>query len=538
MAKRAPLPDLSAQSLAVRCARLQLQAEATLEINRTICNAEDLDELLMLIAERCRALLQCEVAGFALLQDQEPHIAWRAWSGCRTDYRNVVFPKRGGIAGRAMSGRRPVMLHDLNKRKDAAAEFPISFAEGLRSVLGVPLEIMNSPSGCLMIGYRSLHDFTPDEIDLLCSFASQAAIAVENARLYETLRSEQARLESVVQSINEGLVLVGLDERLAYVNRQARALLHLGDDEPLGLDPAGFFERIALKSTDPPGVRDELLKLDGTPSGFPTLDVQLAGSPAVAIRLTRFVVFDSKGEHLGRGFLCRDVTLERQVDAMKSEVISLVSHELRTPLALIRGYASALLDGTKSRSPSLRREYLTTIDNESSRLDELVRKLTDVSKLDQGLFDLDMHDVDPVALLRAVVGRWRKASQRTFTLRVEEKFATVRLDRKRIEQVLDNLLSNAVKYSPQDSTIALAIERENDSVVFSVADRGPGIPAEQRQRVFERFFRAQTRGRKRDGSGLGLYIARGIVGAHGGRIWLDSKIARGTTVFFSVPSTR
>lgn len=538
MAKRAPLPDINAQSLAVRCARLQLQAEATLEINRTICNAEDLDELLMLIAERCRALLQCEVAGFALLQDQEPHIAWRAWSGCRTDYRNVVFPKRGGIAGRAMSGRRPVMLHDLNKRKDAAAEFPISFAEGLRSVLGVPLEIMNSPSGCLMIGYRSLHDFTPDEIDLLCSFASQAAIAVENARLYETLRSEQARLESVVQSINEGLVLVGLDERLAYVNRQARALLHLGEDEPLGLDPAGFFERIALKSTDPPGVRDELLKLDGTPSGFPTLDVQLAGSPAVAIRLTRFVVFDSKGEHLGRGFLCRDVTLERQVDAMKSEVISLVSHELRTPLALIRGYASALLDGTKSRSPSLRREYLTTIDNESSRLDELVRKLTDVSKLDQGLFDLDMHDVDPVALLRAVVGRWRKASQRTFTLRAEEKFATVRLDRKRIEQVFDNLLSNAVKYSPQDSAIALAVERENDSVVFSVADRGPGIPAEQRQRVFERFFRAQTRGRKRDGSGLGLYIARGIVGAHGGRIWLDSKIARGTTVFFSVPSTR
>ncbi len=512
-------------------------AEATLEINRRICNTDDLDELLMLIAERCRDLLQCEVAGFALLQEQEPHIAWRAWSGCRTDYRNVVFPKRGGIAGRAMSTRRPVMLHDLNRRKDAASEFPISFAEGLRSVLGVPLEIMNAPSGCLMIGYRHIHDFTPDEIDTLCSFASQAAIAVENARLYERLRSEQARLESVVQSINEGLVLVGLDERLAYVNRQARALLRLAEDESLGLDLAGFFERIAHESTEPSGVRDELFKLDAIVSGFPTVDVQLSGSPAVAIRLTRFVVYDSKGERLGRGFLCRDVTLERQADAMKSEVISLVSHELRTPLALIRGYASALLDGTKSRGAALRREYLTTIDTESSRLDELVRKLTDVSKLDQGLFDLDMHDVDPVALVRAVVGRWRKAtSQRTFTLRAEEKLGAVRIDRKRIEQVLDNLLSNAVKYSPQDSAIALGVELHQDSVVFSVTDRGPGIPAEQRQRVFERFFRAHVRGRKRDGSGLGLYIARGIVSAHGGRIWLDSKSARGTTVFFSVPS--
>ena len=537
MAKPTPLPDLTAQSLAVRCARLQQQAEATLEINRRICNTDDLDELLMLIAESCRNLLQCEVAGFALLQEQEPHIAWRAWSGCRTDYRNVVFPKRGGIAGRAMSSRRPVMLHDLNKRKDAASEFPISFSEGLRSVLGVPLEIMNAPSGCLMIGFRHIHDFTPDEIDTLCSFASQAAIAVENARLYESLRSEQARLESVVQSINEGLVLVGLDERLAYVNRQARELLRLGDEEPLGLDLAGFFEHIALDATDPPGVRKELFKLDAIVSGFPTVDVQLSGSPAVAIRLTRFVVYDSKGERLGRGFLCRDVTLERQADAMKSEVISLVSHELRTPLALIRGYASALLDGTKSRSAALRREYLTTIDTESSRLDELVSKLTDVSKLDQGLFDLDMHDVDPVALVRAVVGRWRKAtSERTFTLRAEDKLGAVRIDRKRIEQVFDNLLSNAVKYSPQESAIALGVEQHQDSIVFSVTDRGPGIPAEQRQRVFERFFRAQVRGRKRDGSGLGLYIARGIVSAHGGRIWLDSKTARGTTVFFSVPS--
>src|SRR5580658_6695724 len=149
MAKRTPVSD-TAHSLAVRCTRLQLQAEATLEINRRICNTDDLDELLMLIAERCRDLLQCEVAGFALLQEQEPHIAWRAWSGCRTDYRNVIFPKRGGIAGRAMSSRRPVMLHDLNRRKDAASEFPISFAVFCLNKKSVPLEIINAPNDCMI----------------------------------------------------------------------------------------------------------------------------------------------------------------------------------------------------------------------------------------------------------------------------------------------------------------------------------------------------------------------------------------------------
>lgn len=385
-----------------------MQAEATLEINRMICNAQDLDQLLILIAERCRALLQCEVAGFALVQQQpRPHIDWRAWSGCSTEYHDVVFPKRGGLAGRVLSSGKPVMLHDLKQRKDAASEFPISFAEGLRSVLGVPLQIMNAPSGCLMIGYRTVHDFTSDELDALGSFAAQAAIAVENARLY----------------------------------------------------------------------------------------------------------------------------------ARKTELISLISHELRTPLALIRGCASSLLDRTKARAPALRREYLATIDSESARLAELVQKLTDVSKLDQGVFDLEMHDVEPRALARAVVARWHKAvPKRRFALRLHSTVQVVRLDRKRIGQVLDNLLSNAVKYSPDDAPITVGVEQTSDSVVFSVADRGPGIPEEEHQRVFERFFRAPAGRRKRDGSGLGLYIARGIVGAHGGRIWLDAEVPGGTTVCFSLPA--
>ncbi|MGH7684644.1 MAG: GAF domain-containing protein, partial [Vulcanimicrobiaceae bacterium] len=433
----------------------------------------------MLIAERCRQLLRCDVAGFALVQDQSPKFVWRAWSGCRTDYPDVIFPERGGIAGRAMSTGRPVIIEDLRKRKNAAAEFPISFAEGLRSVLGVPLQIMDAPSGCLMIGYRSVHHFTAEEIDALTSFASQAAIAVENARLYESLRGERARLESVVQSINEGLVLVDLDERVVYMNRQARALLRLDDAEPLGESVQHFIGRIARQSTEPSGTLVEMLELDRTGSGFPTLDVPLSGSPAVMVRFTRFAVFDSHGSRRGRGYLCRDVTFEKHVDEMKSEVISLVSHELRTPLALIRGYASALLDRSKARSLSLRREYLETIDLESLRLDELVRKLTDISKLDQGIFELDVHDVDPATLLRSVVARWRKATpDRRLSLSGDARGALVSVDRKRIEQVLDNLLSNAVRYSRKDAAIAVGLAPDGDSIVFSVHNRGRGIPPE------------------------------------------------------------
>lgn len=534
-ARPARVSSADALSLATRCARLQLQAEITAEISKMICSAQDLDQLLMLIADRCRDLLHCDVAGFALLQEQQPKILWRAWSGCHSGYRDVIFPKRGGIAGRAMSTRRPVMVHDLQKRKDAASEFPISFAEGLRSVLGVPLEMLNAPSGCLMIGYRSVHDFTAEDIDALTSFASQAAIAVENARLYDSLRSERARLESVVQSINEGLVLVDLEDRIAYLNRQAVVLLRLGQGECIGETVQSFIGRMARESTDAARVLPELLDLDRTSNGFPTLDVPLAGSPSITIRFTRFVVYDSRGERLGRGYLCRDVTSERQVDTMKSEVISLVSHELRTPLALIRGYASALLDGSKARSESLRSEYLATIDAESSRLDDLVRKLTDISKLDQGIFELDAHDTDPSSLLESVAARWRKVCDRSFLLQSGLNVSAILLDRKRIEQVLDNLVSNAVKYSPSDTDVTLGVREDGDGVVFWVSDRGPGIPAAQRERVFARFYRGAIGKRNGEGSGLGLYIARGIVNAHRGRIWLDSDESGGTTVFFYLP---
>ena len=526
-------PALNGASLESRCARLQRQAEVTLEINRTICALQELDPLLMLIAERCRELLQCDVAGFALVNEKTRTFEWRAWSGCRTDYRDVVFPKRGGIAGRAMSTRRPIVLADLNKRRNAASEFPISFAEGLRSVLGVPLQIMDAPSGCLMIGYRSVHAFTGEETDALTSFASQAAIAVESARLYESLRSERARLESVVQSINEGLVLIDLNDRVLYMNHQATALLRLAEGECCGQSVQAFVGRVARESTDPAKILVALLELDRTASGFPTLDVHLSGSPAVTLRLTRFVVYDAIGARLGRGYSCRDVTVEKHVDEMKSEVISLVSHELRTPLALIRGYASALRDGSKARSAALRKEYLETIDTESLRLDELVRKLTDISKLDQGVFELDFRDVDPSALLRATVARWRKAVPERRFLLDSTPDLLVRIDRKRIEQVLDNLISNAVRYSRKESPIRLGLQAERDAIVVSVNNRGRSIAPAQRERVFERFYRG--RGTNGEGSGLGLYIARGIVSAHGGRIWLDSDEPNGTTVYFTLP---
>jgi len=522
----------------VKSARSDAQAGATLEITRAICSVPILDELLTLIAERCRELLACEVVGFALLEERAKTIVWRAMCGCRTEtHKRVTYHPSDGVAGRAISTGGPIVVHDfLTDGGIDPREFPISFAEGLRSVVGVPLEIDKRPRGCLMIGYRSVHEFTSDEIDTLTSFSLQAAIAVENAQLYERVRREQARLESVVQSINEGLVLLDLEDRVVYVNRNACVLFRTN---PLALTGATCDElvgRLAEHSTSPSDMRAKLAQLAASSAEFPAVDLEIAESPTLNLRLTHFYVYDAGGERLGRGYLCRDVTFEKQVDAMKTEVIAHVSHEIKTPLASIRGYASALLDGSRNRTRALEIDYLKMIDTESTRLDDLVCNLTDVSKLDAGVLFLERHEISPAYLLRSVVARWRKANpERRFRVVCDEHIAPVLIDRRRIAQVLDNVLSNAVKYSPVDSLISLALCERPDAVVFSIADRGAGIPRAQRERVFERFYRVQARRREGDGSGLGLFISRGIVVAHGGEISLQSRIGEGTTVVFSLP---
>lgn len=528
-----------ARAAQAQAEKLRLQAAATLEINREICSVQDLDQLLNLVSERCRDLLLCEVAGFALREEGATTIVWRAMTGCTTEtYRNVVFPETGGVAGRAMSTGKPVVVHDFLREDGAtAAEYPISFAEGLRSVLGVPLEIAGRTSGCLMIGYRHVHAFTDEEVDTLSSFAAQAAIAVENAALYESVRRERARLESVVQSIDEGLVLVDARGRVAFANRRAAALLRRADVAAVELDAGDVIERLAALAIDGAATGAALRALHASVAEFPYADVRLGGAPAESVRVTLFTVFDATGERLGFGYSCRDVTFEKQVDAMKTEVISLVSHEIKTPLAMIRGYASALLDGSQRRDAALQRDYLQMIDTESARLADLVRNMTDLSKLDAGVLDLELLETDPARLLARVARRWSEGRPaRRFTVSLDEHAPTLRMDRHRIEQVLDNLIGNALKFSPDDGAVALDLTVRDGIVTFSVTDVGAGIPRSERERVFDRFYQVTAEGGRRSGSGLGLYICHGIVTAHGGRIWVEPAAGGGTAARFALPA--
>lgn len=226
-----------------------------------------------------------------------------------------------------------------------------------------------------------------------------------------------------------------------------------------------------------------------------------------------------------------------EANRLKAELISILAHEMRTPLASIKGYSTALLLEDVQWGPEKQREFLEIIDAECDNLSEIVRDLLESSIIDAGLLEIEK---EPVLLPRLAHQAVRDIARRTkihrFLVTFSDDFPIAEADPERIRQVLDNLLDNAVKYSPDGGLIVVRGEADPSEVIISVADQGVGIAPEDLNRLFEKYFRVKSgSGRRVPGTGLGLPIAQTIVKNHGGRIWAESQLGKGTTLYFSLP---
>ena len=224
-----------------------------------------------------------------------------------------------------------------------------------------------------------------------------------------------------------------------------------------------------------------------------------------------------------------------ETERLRNSLLSSVSHDLRTPLASITGAASTLLENETHLDAGTRRDLLESLHEEADRLNRLVQNLLEMTRLESGTLQLhtEWHPVEEV--VGAALGRFGKAlARRAVTTRVPPDLPLVPMDDVLIEQVLINLLDNALKYTPAESPIEVSAEDGGGVVLIEVADRGPGLPAGEERRIFEKFHRAETAPSQR-GAGLGLAICRGIVHAHGGRIWAENRPGGGVSVRFTLP---
>jgi signal transduction histidine kinase len=240
---------------------------------------------------------------------------------------------------------------------------------------------------------------------------------------------------------------------------------------------------------------------------------------------------------LGLGLLVRDITRERELDEMKSQLLSTVSHELRTPLASIKGFATTLLREDVAWDEDTRREFLSIIDRESDRLAELISNLLDMSRVEAGTLRVEPEETDLGLLITETADEFQRMTRRHhIQTRLPRQGRLVLADPRRARQVLRNLVENAVKYSPNGGQITITAQQLDTHMQTSVADEGIGIEPAQLSRIFDRFYQVDSAStRKVGGSGLGLSICKAIIEAHGGQIWAESEPGVGSMFTFTVP---
>ena len=368
-------------------------------------------------------------------------------------------------------------------------------------------------------------------------------LVARNARLLKSLVEENQRLEAIIEYNPDGILIVDNECNIIGFNPAFARLSGWSVEEIRGQNCYD-----ALKFT---ATRGELKCGETCPLRMGTFvnkpederrnEVELITKDGEKrdIELTYSVILSTDQRILGGILGARDITARKEAEELQSTFLSVISHELQTPIAIIKGYAGLYADETTQIDPVKVREKMQIIEEESERLSKLVDNLLYASRLQAGGIELNRQPIDIAGLLRRVVQKMQEVSKiHKISLVLPEKAPpAVLADYDKIEQVLVNLVENAIKYSPVGGPIVLAAEPTSTEVIVSVTDSGIGVPVSERERIFDRFSRLDSRYvRERKGAGLGLYICKAIVEAHGGRIWVESiPGAAGSRFCFTLP---
>jgi signal transduction histidine kinase len=261
------------------------------------------------------------------------------------------------------------------------------------------------------------------------------------------------------------------------------------------------------------------------------------GGSRINVSVTYTPLYNEEGELTNIIANVVDITRFREAEEMKSTFVSVVSHELKTPVSLIKGYAGTLAREDAQWDTATLREGLQVIEEEADRLNDLINNLLDASRIQAGAFKVERSELCLPRLAERVVENFRlQTDKHHLVTDFPKDYPDVMGDEERLRQVLNNLISNAIKYSPQGGEIRIGGWADRESATVYVADQGIGIPVEEQANIFQRFYRVDSSLRRStQGTGLGMFLSKSIVDAHGGRIWLRSEPGKGTTVFFALP---
>ncbi len=363
-------------------------------------------------------------------------------------------------------------------------------------------------------------------------------IAVVND-ITERKQSEEL-LKTVSFNSPLGIYIVQ-DDKLQYTNPQFQKLTGYSEKELLGRD---LLSLVAIEDSDAVKSSTVFTLQEKNPYPCEYRILNKNGQIKWVLQTVSPIHYQGREAILGnlmditeRKYLERKVIEYEELSKMKSDLLATVSHELRTPLATIKGYSTMMIDYFSKLTSHEKRDYLKSIDHSTDRLAILVDNLLDTSRMEAGLLKLEKAPTSVSRLIRGVATEAGiRDNEHHIVTMLSKKLPKLNIDAKRIRQVLDNLIDNAIKYSPKGTEVVISTRQSSQELLVSIADQGSGIPAEELTNIFDRMYRIEQRlSSGVEGIGLGLYICRRLVEAHGGHIWVESKLGKGSTVYFTLP---
>jgi signal transduction histidine kinase len=402
------------------------------------------------------------------------------------------------------------------------------------SFVNIPVIVSNRLLGLINVASSKKGLYDQSQAGILYSITNEAGTAV--SQLQTVLDSEQGKLRGVIYSMTDGVLMVDVHNQLLVSNPAVKEFLQLPEDHELSM-----FDVIDALA----GKVDLRTKIEEAISKDAAIKVPELYLKDRALELTITPAKDPTGETMGVSVILHDVTSEKSLEKLRQEFTAMMVHELRAPLTAVRWSSESLLKGVNSDDHNHAEEAqkikngVITIENAATNMLDLVNDLLDVAKIEAGKFDLNLQEYDLVEIVKQQINTFQAEAEvkhLRLNLTAMDK-CVLKCDKVRISQVMDNLISNAIKYTDSgEIDINVSCDSPATQAVVSIKDSGVGVSREDLNQLFSKFKQLTSTDRSRQGTGLGLVVSKGIVEAHGGKIWAESAGENmGSTFYFSLP---
>lgn len=512
----------------------QSDMELLIDVSRILSSKIETNELIQTIMDFASRVVKSEASSLLLLDARTNELVFNVALGEKGDQIKEMRLKVGeGIAGWVAREKKSVIVNDTandprwSQKGDEKTKFKT------RNILAVPLIAKGRLLGVVeAINQMNNEDFTDADQHVFEAFAAQAAIAIENSQLFNRLREEKEKIEMVFSEMSDGALLIDEVGKTVLTNEGASLLLGLGEKNYARKKISDLLKGFEVI----PPVDLLIKKRDKV---FP---IEISRKEGKALILQGMVnrLSSDDGELIGFLVVFRDVTAIRREEKLKRNFLSLISHKLKTPLVSISGYIPLMLEDAPNMS-DFQLKALKTMKTQTDKLTALVEKLLNFTLLESEAINLDYKKVPISVLVSDTIMHLKKYFiERKTTVERDESLKKVKaanVDAEYIREVIKNIMENAVKFNTKaEKKIELSAHESDEYIFLNIADNGPGIPSEEREKIFSKFYQIEESFTGQvEGAGLGLALSKIIMTAHGGDIAVKSTIGQGSCFTLKFP---